>query len=65
MWIIVFPYSMPTKSIVRQRSTIIKVRKPSLSGTKPSLSGTITIRYKQDRIYTIFNETIQLKTCEK
>jgi hypothetical protein len=40
------------------RSAIIKVRKPSLNGT-------ITIRYKQDSIYTIFNETTQLKTCEK
>jgi hypothetical protein len=53
-----FPYSLSVKNIVRQRSAIVKVRKPSLNGT-------ITIRCKQDRIYTIFSETIQLKTCEK
>jgi hypothetical protein len=54
----VFPYNMSTKNIGHQRSAIVKVRKPSLNGT-------ITIRCKQDRIYTNFNETIQLKTCEK
>jgi hypothetical protein len=58
MWIIVFPYSMFAKNIVRQRSAIVKVRKPSLNGT-------IMVRCKQDQIYTIFNEIIQLKTCEK
>jgi hypothetical protein len=58
MWIIVFPYNMFAKNIVRQRSVIVKVRKPFLNGT-------IMIWCKQDRIYIIFNETIQLKTCEK
>jgi hypothetical protein len=53
-----FPYNMSAKNIVRQRSAIIKVRKPSLNGT-------ITIRCTQDQIYTICNETIQLKMCEK
>jgi hypothetical protein len=58
IWIIVFLYSMSVKNIGCQRSVVVKVRKPSLNGT-------ITIRCKQDRIYTNFNETIQLKTCEK
>jgi phage-related protein len=44
MWRIVFPYSMSTENIVRQRSAHEMV-------TKPSLNETITIGCKKDQIY--------------